>query len=335
MGMQLNAEMNNITAERFNVAGAMLAKLFGQPGSRNATSSPRRAAGVRDVGITTAMYSRVLLDRARARRRRSAPRSCTGSAATSRCRARSRGRHRRRVRALRRADVPTARAAHELARRRAHRARVVRAGVRGARLPGRDRRACRTRPTSSIRRAASSSTTCGSVIRPGRDVSLESLETPGTPGRRRAERLDPARRLARRSSPARPSRSSDLRARARRRSRCSCRACTTSSQGAVRDRRPRRARPHARLAARRDRARAAGPAPLPRHDPRQPAVRAARRDRRRARRRAATRARIWDLVDVAARRSRHRRRRTRLPHVGRREATARDRAPAAEEPARS
>ena len=32
IGMQENAEMNNITAERFNVAGAMLAKLFGRPG---------------------------------------------------------------------------------------------------------------------------------------------------------------------------------------------------------------------------------------------------------------------------------------------------------------
>ena len=29
-GMQLNAEMNNLTVERFNVAGALLAKLFGK-----------------------------------------------------------------------------------------------------------------------------------------------------------------------------------------------------------------------------------------------------------------------------------------------------------------
>jgi len=59
-GMQQNAEMNNITAERFNVAGAMLAKLFGRP-DRERSEFSARAARVRDIGITTAMYSRVLL----------------------------------------------------------------------------------------------------------------------------------------------------------------------------------------------------------------------------------------------------------------------------------
>ena len=58
-GMQQNAEMNNITAERFNVAGAMLAKLFGRP-DRERGEFSGRAAKVRDIGITTAMYSRVL-----------------------------------------------------------------------------------------------------------------------------------------------------------------------------------------------------------------------------------------------------------------------------------
>ncbi len=58
-GMQQNAEMNNITAERFNVAGAMLAKLFGKP-QREHEAFATRAGQVRDVGITTAMYSRVL-----------------------------------------------------------------------------------------------------------------------------------------------------------------------------------------------------------------------------------------------------------------------------------
>ena len=57
VGMQQNAEMNNITAERFNVAGAMLAKLFGSS-ERDAFAS--RAASVRDVGVATAIYSRVL-----------------------------------------------------------------------------------------------------------------------------------------------------------------------------------------------------------------------------------------------------------------------------------
>jgi ATP-binding cassette subfamily B protein len=59
-GMQENAQMNNITAERFNVAGAMLAKLFGHP-DRERDEFSDRAARVRDIGITTAMYSRVLL----------------------------------------------------------------------------------------------------------------------------------------------------------------------------------------------------------------------------------------------------------------------------------
>jgi ATP-binding cassette, subfamily B, bacterial len=59
VGMQQNAEMNNITAERFNVAGAMLAKLFGRPG-RERTEFAARAQQVRDVGVTTALYSRVL-----------------------------------------------------------------------------------------------------------------------------------------------------------------------------------------------------------------------------------------------------------------------------------
>ncbi len=59
IGMQQNAEMNTITAERFNVAGAMLAKLFGRP-NRERDEFANRAANVRDVGVTTAMYSRVL-----------------------------------------------------------------------------------------------------------------------------------------------------------------------------------------------------------------------------------------------------------------------------------
>jgi ATP-binding cassette subfamily B protein len=58
-GMQLNAEMNNLTVERFNVAGALVAKLFGRPeDDRHNFSS--RAARVRDIGVRSAMYSRVL-----------------------------------------------------------------------------------------------------------------------------------------------------------------------------------------------------------------------------------------------------------------------------------
>ena len=58
-GMQLNAEMNNLTVERFNVSGAMLAKLFGRRDAERERFSSR-AAGVRDIGVRTAIYSRIL-----------------------------------------------------------------------------------------------------------------------------------------------------------------------------------------------------------------------------------------------------------------------------------
>jgi ATP-binding cassette, subfamily B, bacterial len=57
--MQYNAEMNNLTAERFNVAGALVAKLFGRPGDDH-DEFERRARGVRDIGVRSAMYGRVL-----------------------------------------------------------------------------------------------------------------------------------------------------------------------------------------------------------------------------------------------------------------------------------
>ncbi|MGQ0826386.1 MAG: ABC transporter ATP-binding protein [Actinomycetota bacterium] len=58
-GMQLNAQMNILTAERFNVAGALVAKLFGSP-RRERDEFEKRAAGVRDVGVRSAIYGRVL-----------------------------------------------------------------------------------------------------------------------------------------------------------------------------------------------------------------------------------------------------------------------------------
>jgi ATP-binding cassette subfamily B protein len=57
--MQQNAEMNNVTAERFNVAGALVAKLFGRPGA-DRDEFARRARNVRDIGVQSAMYGRVL-----------------------------------------------------------------------------------------------------------------------------------------------------------------------------------------------------------------------------------------------------------------------------------
>ena len=57
--MQLNAEMGSTMTERFNVAGAMLVKLFGRPREESGAFSSR-AAKVRDIGVVTAMYGQVL-----------------------------------------------------------------------------------------------------------------------------------------------------------------------------------------------------------------------------------------------------------------------------------
>ncbi|MEV0349622.1 ABC transporter ATP-binding protein [Nonomuraea sp. NPDC050680] len=56
--MQLDAEMSSVTTERFNVAGAMVAKLYGRPEDDTAVYSAR-AGRVRDVGVTVGMYATV------------------------------------------------------------------------------------------------------------------------------------------------------------------------------------------------------------------------------------------------------------------------------------
>ena len=53
----LNASMNATMTERFNVAGALLVKLFGRP-SAEADSFRGRAERVRDIGVLSAMYGR-------------------------------------------------------------------------------------------------------------------------------------------------------------------------------------------------------------------------------------------------------------------------------------
>ncbi len=55
--MNLNASMNATMQERFNVSGAMLAKLYGRPDAERDGFS-REATGVRDMGIKIAVYSR-------------------------------------------------------------------------------------------------------------------------------------------------------------------------------------------------------------------------------------------------------------------------------------
>lgn len=57
-GMELNADLGNRMTERFNVAGALLVKLFGDPAREDAEFA-RRARAVQDIGVRTAMSSRV------------------------------------------------------------------------------------------------------------------------------------------------------------------------------------------------------------------------------------------------------------------------------------
>jgi ATP-binding cassette subfamily B protein len=54
----LNADMNAMMSERFNVAGALLVKIFGRP-QREAAVFRARTGRVRDIGVTTAMYGRI------------------------------------------------------------------------------------------------------------------------------------------------------------------------------------------------------------------------------------------------------------------------------------
>jgi ATP-binding cassette subfamily B protein len=56
--MNLNASMSSVMTERFNVAGALLVKLFGRPDAE-ASSFSDKAARVRDVGVRIAMANRI------------------------------------------------------------------------------------------------------------------------------------------------------------------------------------------------------------------------------------------------------------------------------------
>ena len=333
-GMQLNAEMNNLTVERFNVAGALLAKLFGRPDDER-DEFAQRAGGVRDVGVRSAMYSRVLfvvlgfvaaVGTAIVYCDRRQPRDLA-----------ARSTSRRRVAAfvlVRRADLPTARAAHERPGRRPDHARVVRAGVRGPRLPGRDRRPARRGRPRRPAGPRSSSTTCGSATptrRPSRSPSLEgaaalrAADEPSDSGSCATSRssVEPGETVALvgPSGAGKTTIAMLVPAYRRRRARARCSVDGHDVRDLTLD------SLHAAI----------GLVPQDPHlfhdtHPREPALRRARRDRRRARQaRCEARAHLGPRR-VAARRARHDRRRARLPHVGRREATARDRAAAVEGP---
>jgi len=56
--MQLDAAMGSTMTERFNVAGAMLVKLFGRPREESQVFA-ERAGRVRDIGVSQAMYGQV------------------------------------------------------------------------------------------------------------------------------------------------------------------------------------------------------------------------------------------------------------------------------------
>src|SRR6201986_88192 len=58
--MQLNAEMGSTMTERFNVAGAMLAKLYGRPREESELFSAK-AFKVREIGVTRDVYGSVFM----------------------------------------------------------------------------------------------------------------------------------------------------------------------------------------------------------------------------------------------------------------------------------
>ncbi|MHB8506895.1 MAG: ABC transporter ATP-binding protein [Acidimicrobiales bacterium] len=55
-GYNLNAEMNTTMSERFNVAGALLVKLYGRPDAEERVFAGR-AGKVRDIGVVQSMYA--------------------------------------------------------------------------------------------------------------------------------------------------------------------------------------------------------------------------------------------------------------------------------------
>jgi ATP-binding cassette subfamily B protein len=58
-GMQLDAEIGSVMNERFNVAGAMLSKLYGRP-DKESRSFASQASRMRDIAVLATVYGRLL-----------------------------------------------------------------------------------------------------------------------------------------------------------------------------------------------------------------------------------------------------------------------------------
>ena len=321
--MQHNATMSTQMTERFNVAGAMLVKLFGDH-RREDDAFERHAAGVRDTGISQAMYGRVFFVALGLV-------GAIGAAAIYGV-----GGH-----LVVSGDLTPG----TLVALAALAPRVYQplTGLTNARVDLMTSLVSFERVFEVLDAPEAITERPGAVdlVAAGRAGHVRRRALPLPAGRRHVDRLAgdaraggrPRPRRARRGQPRRrPGRDRRPRRRLGRRQDDAGRADPAAVRRHRRrraHRRPRRARPDARLAARGDRRRRPGPAPVPRVDRRQPALRPpGRHDRRAGRglpRSADPRHRVG-----AARRVRHGRRRSRLPPVGRREAAAGDRPPAAQ-----
>ena len=143
--MNLNASMNTTMTERFNVSGAMLVKLFGDPDAEAASFSNRASRVPRHRHQERDVRPRVLR-RSRSRRGRRHCRDLRLGRPARHLRD-DHDRHARRPRCLRRARLRTAHQPHQRAGRRHDGPRLVRAGLRGARRAEPDRgRSGRRRP---------------------------------------------------------------------------------------------------------------------------------------------------------------------------------------------
>ena len=313
--------------ERFNVAGALLVKLFGRPDDED-ESFRARAGRVRDIGVTSAMYGRAFFVALTlvAALAQALVYGLGGYFALHRSAV---GRHRGHPGAAADPAVRAADRAVERAGRRDERAGQLRPGLRGARPGADDRRRPTTRSTLAGGRAhASSSTTCGSPTRAPTRCRWPRWRT--SPCSTTTPPQEVLHGVSFRAEPGSWSRWSARPAPARRRSASWCRGSTTCDRGAVRvGGHDVRTSPSSRCAT------AIGVVSQDAHMFHDTIrgnllLRPAGRHRRASCGRRSTPAQIGDLVAVAARRARHRGRRPRLPAVRRREAAAGDRPAAAQ-----